>query len=62
MVVRGFLQGSRQDRMTIRWETSGYLVDWIDRAEDLGYRLSRYDNGVAVSECAPRGETQLSYP
>ncbi len=31
---------------TNRWETSGYEIDWIDRAEDHGYRLLRADNGV----------------
>ena len=28
---------------------SGYVVDWIDRTEDRGIRMSRYDNGTEVS-------------
>ena len=32
-----------------RWQTSGYEIDWIDRESDRGYRLSRFDNGVATA-------------
>jgi len=28
-----------------RWSTSGYTIDWIDRAADQGYRFIRWDNG-----------------
>ena len=31
---------------TIRWNTSGYEIDWIDRESDHGYRFLRSDNGV----------------
>jgi len=30
---------------TSRWLTTGYLIDWVDRQEDRGYRFTRYDNG-----------------
>ena len=29
-----------------RWDTSGYTIDWIDREEDRGYRIYRWDNGA----------------
>ncbi|HLU47321.1 MAG TPA: hypothetical protein VK116_04530, partial [Planctomycetota bacterium] len=34
---------------TQRWATtwSGYTLDWIDRPDDFGFRLIRWDNGVA---------------
>ncbi|HNR98304.1 MAG TPA: PKD domain-containing protein [Planctomycetota bacterium] len=38
---------------TIRWDTSGYQVDWIDRESDHGYRFIRYDNGVATALGSP---------
>jgi PKD repeat protein len=34
---------------TIRWEQSGYTIDWIDRAEDHGFRFIRWDNGAPVT-------------
>jgi PKD repeat protein len=33
---------------TDRAKTSGYEIDWIDRADDHGYRFFRFDNGAAV--------------
>ena len=37
---------------TRRGLTSGYELDWIDRATDRGYRLLRFDNGVEAATLA----------
>jgi len=44
------------DDATNRWETSGYEIDWIDRAADHGYRFIRSDNGVHTILAGPTGE------
>ncbi len=31
---------------SIRWQTSGYTIDWIDRVDDHGFRFIRSDNGT----------------
>jgi len=38
---------------TQRWITSGYEIDWIDRATDRGYRFIRYDDGVETLLAGP---------
>jgi len=44
------------DAPTWRWEMSGYEIDWIDRAEDHGYRFIRSDNGVHTLIAGPTGQ------
>jgi PKD repeat protein len=34
---------------TWRWDQSGYTIDWIDRAEDHGFRFIRWDAGTPVT-------------
>ena len=38
---------------TIRWDMSGYEIDWIDRVDDRGYRFIRSDNGVHTLLAGP---------
>ena len=47
---------------TIRWQTSGYSIWWIDRESDYGITLVRWDNGAITFLQEGTGDTILEPP
>jgi PKD repeat protein len=47
---------------TIRWQTTGYFIDWIDRPQDRGIRFTRADGGGVLSELVLGADTSPPEP